>query len=287
MSPEFDHDFAFHLGLTKPVIAVINGPAAGVGLVLACYCDLRFAAAGAKLTTAHGKLNLPAEYGLSWLLPRLIGLGRANDLLLSSRVVLAEEALEMGLVNAVVDRDDLLDHSRRYAEDLAAHRVGRVARRHQAPDRARPAPRRGCGRGRVGRAHGPDDGRARLRRRRGRAPREAPAELLTSAGAGSGRWVCGPPRRTAGRHIVTRYCWVWPARPPDPKRVSARESPTGPCSTSASGLALPVVVVGPGGGLVGAAYVAASTSSSDGCGRPTTATWRSWPSSSPSAPPSR
>ena len=83
----YDHDFSFHFGLTKPVIAAINGPAAGVGLVLACYCDLRFAAAGAKLTTAHGRLNLPAEYGLSWLLPRIIGLGRANDLLLSSRVV--------------------------------------------------------------------------------------------------------------------------------------------------------------------------------------------------------
>jgi enoyl-CoA hydratase/carnithine racemase len=120
VSPEFDHDFAFHLGLTKPVIAAINGPAAGVGLVLACYCDLRFAAAGAKLTTAHGKLNLPAEYGLSWLLPRLIGLGRANDLLLSSRVVRAEEALEMGLVNAVVDADELLEHTYRYAKDLAA-----------------------------------------------------------------------------------------------------------------------------------------------------------------------
>jgi enoyl-CoA hydratase/carnithine racemase len=120
VSPEFDHDFAFHLGLTKPVIAAINGPAAGVGLVLACYCDLRFAAADAKLTTAHGKLNLPAEYGLSWLLPRLIGLGRANDLLLSSRVVLAGEAFEMGLVNAAVDRDELLDHTYRYAKELAA-----------------------------------------------------------------------------------------------------------------------------------------------------------------------
>jgi enoyl-CoA hydratase/carnithine racemase len=84
--PEFDHDFAFHFGLTKPVIAAINGPAAGVGFVLACYCDVRFAAAGAKLTTSHGRLHLPAEYGLSWLLPRLIGVGRANDLLLSSRV---------------------------------------------------------------------------------------------------------------------------------------------------------------------------------------------------------
>ncbi|HVN50071.1 MAG TPA: enoyl-CoA hydratase-related protein, partial [Acidimicrobiales bacterium] len=84
VSAEFDHDFAFHLALTKPVIAAVNGPAAGVGLVLACFCDLRFAAAGAKLTAAHGKLNLPAEYGLSWMLPRLVGLGRANDLLLSS-----------------------------------------------------------------------------------------------------------------------------------------------------------------------------------------------------------
>jgi enoyl-CoA hydratase/carnithine racemase len=117
--PEFDHDFAFHFGLTKPVIAAINGPAAGVGLVLACYCDLRFAAAGAKLTTAHGKLHLPAEYGLSWLLPRLIGLTRANDLLLSSRTFLAEEALDLGLVNAVVPGDELLAHTYDYASMLA------------------------------------------------------------------------------------------------------------------------------------------------------------------------
>jgi enoyl-CoA hydratase/carnithine racemase len=117
--PEFDHDFAFHFGLTKPVIAAINGPAAGVGLVLACYCDIRFAAAGAKLTTAHGKLNLPAEYGLSWLLPRLIGLGRANDLLLTSRVVLAEEAEQLGLVNRVVEPDALLTEATAYARQLA------------------------------------------------------------------------------------------------------------------------------------------------------------------------
>ena len=119
VSPELDHDFAFHFGLTTPVIAAINGPAAGVGLVLACYCDLRFAARGVKLTTAHGRLNLPAEYGLSWLLPRLVGLGRANDLLLSSRVFLSEEAEAMGLVNAVVDHDDLLDHTYAYARMLA------------------------------------------------------------------------------------------------------------------------------------------------------------------------
>lgn len=117
--PEFDRSYAFHFGLRRPVIAAVNGPAAGVGLVLACYCDLRFAAAGAKLTTAHGRLNLPAEYGLSWVLPRLIGTGRAMDLLLSSRVVLAEEALEMGLVNRVWDGDDLLPNTYAYARELA------------------------------------------------------------------------------------------------------------------------------------------------------------------------
>jgi enoyl-CoA hydratase/carnithine racemase len=119
ISPELDRDFAFHLGLTKPVIAALNGPAAGVGLVLACYCDLRFAAPGIKLTTAHGKLNLPAEYGLSWLLPRLVGLGRANDLLLSSRIFTSEEAETMGLVNAVVEADALVAHTEEYARRLA------------------------------------------------------------------------------------------------------------------------------------------------------------------------
>jgi enoyl-CoA hydratase/carnithine racemase len=126
--PEFDHPFAFHFGLTKPVIAAVNGPAAGVGLVLACFCDLRFAATGAKLTTSHGKLNLPAEEGLSWLLPRLIGLTRANDLLLSSRVVLADEAERMGLVNAVLPPDELMAHAHGYARELAHHISSRSLR---------------------------------------------------------------------------------------------------------------------------------------------------------------
>jgi enoyl-CoA hydratase/carnithine racemase len=117
--PEFDADFAYHFGIPKPIIAAINGPAAGVGLVLACYCDLRFAAAGAKLTTSHGRLGLPAEYGLSWLLPRLIGMTRAADVLLSSRVVLAEEAESLGLVNRVVAPDELLPVTYAYARKLA------------------------------------------------------------------------------------------------------------------------------------------------------------------------
>jgi enoyl-CoA hydratase/carnithine racemase len=118
VAPEFDAAFAYHFGLEKPVIAALNGPAAGVGLALACFADLRFAASGAKLTTAHGKLNLPAEYGLSWLLPRMVGLARANELLLSSRVFLAEEAKAWGLVNDVFPADELLERTYAYAREL-------------------------------------------------------------------------------------------------------------------------------------------------------------------------
>ena len=113
--PEFEASFAYHFGISKPIIAAINGPAAGVGLVIACFADIRFAVPGVKLTTAHGKLNFPAEYGLSWLLPRLIGLPRANDLLLTSRVFLTDEAFEIGLINYMVQPDQLLDATYAYA----------------------------------------------------------------------------------------------------------------------------------------------------------------------------
>lgn len=116
---EFDADLAYHLGIEKPIIASVNGPAAGLGFALMCYCDIRFAAAGAKLTSAHGRLGLPAEFGLSWLLPRLIGLGRATDVLLSSRIFVAEEAREMGLVSAVVPAAELATHVAAYAGNLA------------------------------------------------------------------------------------------------------------------------------------------------------------------------
>ncbi len=120
VDPQFDHQLAFHYGLSKPVIAAINGPAAGIGLALACFADLRFAVPGAKLTTAHGKLGLPPEYGLSWLLPRHVGLTRAMDLLLTSRTFLTDEAHDMGLVNRLVPADDLLDTVLAYAEEMAA-----------------------------------------------------------------------------------------------------------------------------------------------------------------------
>jgi enoyl-CoA hydratase/carnithine racemase len=118
--PEYEHVYTFHYGIAKPIIAAINGPAAGVGLVLACFCDIRFAAAGAKLTTSSGRLGLPAEHGLSWVLPRLVGVGHAADLLLSSRVVLAEEAAVIGLVNRVLPADELLPFTIAYARMIAA-----------------------------------------------------------------------------------------------------------------------------------------------------------------------
>jgi enoyl-CoA hydratase/carnithine racemase len=120
VDPAFDASFAYHFGLTKPVIAAINGAAAGVGLVLAAFADLRFAVAGAKFTSAHGRFNFPAEFGLSWLLPRIIGLSHANDVLLSSRVFTAEEALAMGFLNRVLAADDLLPQVMAYARDLAS-----------------------------------------------------------------------------------------------------------------------------------------------------------------------
>ena len=114
VSDDFDALFAYHYGLSKPIVAAINGPVAGVGLALACFVDIRFAVPGIKLTTAHGKLNLPAEYGLSWVLPRLVGLGRANDLLLTSRAFYSEEALAMGLVNQLFDSVNIIQEARRY-----------------------------------------------------------------------------------------------------------------------------------------------------------------------------
>jgi enoyl-CoA hydratase/carnithine racemase len=108
------------LSIRKPIVAAVNGPVAGVSLVQALQCDLRFVAPGVKLTFAFPRRGLVAEYGASWLLPRLIGTSRALDLLLSGRVVLAEEALQLGLVNRIVPADELVEQAVAYAAELAA-----------------------------------------------------------------------------------------------------------------------------------------------------------------------
>ena len=110
---------SFPLSIPKPIIAAINGPCAGIGLVQALMCDVRFAAQGAKLTTAFARRGLVAEHGISWMLPRLVGPARALDLLLSARVVLAEEACELGLVNRVLAPESLLESALAYARELA------------------------------------------------------------------------------------------------------------------------------------------------------------------------
>lgn len=117
--PEFDADMAWQFGLRPPIIAAVNGACAGIAVALAAFCDLRFAVAGAKVTTATPRLGLPAEYGLSWILPRLVGLSQAADLLLSGRVLLAEELQAMGFFNGVFPRPEFAQRVDAYAQRLA------------------------------------------------------------------------------------------------------------------------------------------------------------------------
>jgi enoyl-CoA hydratase/carnithine racemase len=125
VSEEQRHDArtaqTYPLTVPKPIVAAINGPCAGIGLVQALMCDIRFAAADAKLTTAFARRGLVAEHGISWILPRLVGPARALDLLLSGRVVLGREAAAMGLVNTALPGDAVLEHTLAYARDLAVN----------------------------------------------------------------------------------------------------------------------------------------------------------------------
>jgi enoyl-CoA hydratase/carnithine racemase len=105
--------------LDKPLIAAINGAAAGLGLVEALCCDVRFCTPEAKLTTAFARRGLIAEYGLSWMLPRLVGQGNAFDLALSGRIVLGTEAHRLGLVDRIVVAEQLLEQAIAFATDLA------------------------------------------------------------------------------------------------------------------------------------------------------------------------
>lgn len=105
----------------KPVIAAVNGACAGIGLAQALTCDIRIAAEDARFTTAYARRGLPAESGLAWLLPRMIGVPAAIDLLVSARLVDAAEAERLGLVNLVARGEDVVEAAVRYAADLAEH----------------------------------------------------------------------------------------------------------------------------------------------------------------------
>jgi enoyl-CoA hydratase/carnithine racemase len=116
---DFQHRYTYFPAIPKPIIAAINGPAAGLGFVFACYCDLRFAGSEAIFTTAFARRGLIAEYGLAWLLPRLVGPAPAMDMLFSARRVSAPEAERIGLVNRTVPQAELTSAVRDYARELA------------------------------------------------------------------------------------------------------------------------------------------------------------------------
>jgi len=111
--------FSYFIRAKKPVIAAVNGPVAGIGLVMALYADLRFAAESAIFTTSFAQRGLIAEHGMSWLLPRLVGQSNALDLLLSARKISAREAEAMGLVNKVFGHEVFIENVRAYARTLA------------------------------------------------------------------------------------------------------------------------------------------------------------------------
>jgi len=116
---EFRMTYSYFPAIPKFIIAAINGPAAGLGFVIPLYADLRFAAESAVFTTAFAQRGLIAEHGISWLLPRIVGLPAAMDLLCSARKFRAPEALALGLVNRVIPDDKLLAETRAYARLLA------------------------------------------------------------------------------------------------------------------------------------------------------------------------
>jgi enoyl-CoA hydratase/carnithine racemase len=117
--PDFNRKYTYFPSIRKPVIGAINGPAAGLGFILALYCDIRIASDSASFTTAFAKRGLIAEYGMAWLLPRLIGHAQALDLLFSARVIDAGEALRMGLVNRVYGGAGFIGEVSAYAHQLA------------------------------------------------------------------------------------------------------------------------------------------------------------------------
>ena len=116
---DFSRQYSYFPAIPKPIIGALNGPAVGLGLVIATFCDLRFASDEAKFGSAFARRGLIAEYGVAWLLPRIVGHANAMDILLSARIFNAQEALRMGFVNQVFPAAKFMDSVYAYANDLA------------------------------------------------------------------------------------------------------------------------------------------------------------------------
>jgi enoyl-CoA hydratase/carnithine racemase len=117
--PDWQTRYGYYPSIAKPIIGMLNGATAGIGLVHALYCDLRFAADNTVFTTAFSRRGLIAEHGISWMLPRIVGHANALDLLMSARRVQSDEALRIGLVNRLYPPEQLREQTYAYARDLA------------------------------------------------------------------------------------------------------------------------------------------------------------------------
>jgi enoyl-CoA hydratase/carnithine racemase len=119
-APDFQKKCSYFPAIGKPVIAAINGPVVGLGLVITLYCDLRLASDASRFSTTFARRGLIAEYGMAWMLPRIIGIANALDLLFSARTIDAPEALRMGLVNRVFPQETFLEKAQESAQELAS-----------------------------------------------------------------------------------------------------------------------------------------------------------------------
>ena len=120
VAPDFQKKYSYFPAIGKPVIAAINGPVVGLGLVITLYCDLRLASDAGRFSTTFARRGLIAEYGMAWMLPRIIGIANALDLLFSARTIDAAEALRMGLVNRVFPQETSLEKVQESAQELAS-----------------------------------------------------------------------------------------------------------------------------------------------------------------------
>jgi len=117
---DFQKRYSYFPAIGKPVIAAINGPVVGLGLVITLYCDLRLASDAARFSTTFARRGLVAEYGMAWMLPRIVGIANALDLLFSARTIDAAEALRMGLVNRILPQESFHETVHEYARELAS-----------------------------------------------------------------------------------------------------------------------------------------------------------------------
>ncbi len=177
--------------MRAPVIAAVNGTAAGGGVGLVCMTDLAIAGKGTKFSLAYTGVALAPDCSTTYLLPRIVGRRRALELMLTNRLLSADEALQWGLVNQVVEDAEVLADSAG-AGCALRRRSGRFLRCRQAPDgRGRPGPRRPDGARRP--HHRLAGGQRRGARGRRRVPRQAQGAVhLNRTGAGL-RWTGSGP----------------------------------------------------------------------------------------------